>query len=122
MAENKKTIVLGASPNPERYSHKAIVALRNKGHDVIAVGKRTGIVADTEIEDGSLLHYNVHTITMYLNATNQKAWYDFIFSNNPKRIILNPGAENPELEQLASSKGIEVLEACTLVLLATGNY
>ena len=122
MAENKKTIVLGASPNPERYSHKAIVALRSKGHDVIAVGKRNGIVADTEIEDGSLLHYNVHTITMYLNATNQKAWYDFIFSNNPKRIILNPGAENPELEQLASRKGIEVLEACTLVLLATGNY
>ncbi|MFM2189860.1 MAG: hypothetical protein RL491_246 [Bacteroidota bacterium] len=122
MAENKKTIVLGASPNPERYSHKAIVALRSKGHDVIAVGKRKGIVADTEIEDGSLLHYNVHTITMYLNATNQKAWYDFIFSNNPKRIILNPGAENTELEQLASLKGIEVLEACTLVLLATGNY
>ena len=122
MAENKKTIVLGASPNPERYSHKAIVALRSKGHDVIAVGKRNGIVADTEIEDGSLLHYNVHTITMYLNATNQKAWYDFIFSNNPKRIILNPGAENPELEQLAGRKGIEVLEACTLVLLATGNY
>jgi phage-related protein len=59
---------------------------------------------------------------MYLNATNQKAWYDFIFSNNPKRIILNPGAENTELEQLASRKGIEVLEACTLVLLATGNY
>ena len=122
MSENKKTIVLGASPNPERYSFKAIVALRSKGHDVIAVGKRTGIVSDTEIEDGSLLHDNVHTITIYLNATNQLDWYDFIFTNKPKRIIMNPGAENPELEVMASKQGIEVLEACTLVLLATGSY
>ncbi|MFN5224250.1 MAG: CoA-binding protein [Bacteroidota bacterium] len=122
MSENKKTIVLGASPNPERYSFKAIVALRSKGHDVIAVGKRTGVVSDTEIEDGSLLHDNVHTITIYLNATNQLDWYDFIFTNKPKRIIMNPGAENPELEVMASKKGIEVLEACTLVLLATGSY
>jgi predicted CoA-binding protein len=122
MSENKKTIVLGASPNPERYSFKAIVALRSKGHDVIAVGKRTGVVSDTEIEDGSLLHDNVHTITIYLNATNQLDWYDFIFTNKPKRIIMNPGAENPELEVMASKKGIEVLEACTLVLVATGSY
>lgn len=122
MAENKKTIVLGASPNPERYSNKAIVALRNKGHDVIAVGMRKGVVADTEIEDGSQFHQNVHTITVYMNATNQKSWYDFIFTTNPKRIILNPGAENQELEDLAKEKGIEVIEACTLVLLATGNY
>ncbi|MFN9597268.1 MAG: CoA-binding protein [Bacteroidota bacterium] len=122
MSENKKTIVLGASPNPERYSFKAIVALRSKGHDVIAVGKRTGVVSDTEIEDGSLLHDNVHTITIYLNATNQLDWYDFIFTNKPKRIIMNPGAENPELEVMASKKGIEVLEACTLVLIATGSY
>ena len=122
MSENKKTIVLGASPNPERYSFKAIVALRSKGHDVIAVGKRSGVVSDTEIEDGSLLHDNVHTITIYLNATNQLDWYDFIFTNKPKRIIMNPGAENPELEVMASEKGIEVLEACTLVLLATGSY
>jgi predicted CoA-binding protein len=122
MSENKKTIVLGASPNPERYSFKAIVALRSKGHDVIAVGKRTGVVSDTEIEDGSLLHDNVHTITIYLNATNQLDWYDFIFTNKPKRIIMNPVAENPELEVMASKKGIEVLEACTLVLLATGSY
>lgn len=122
MSENKKTIVLGASPNPERYSFKAIVALRSKGHDVIAVGKRTGVVSDTEIEDGSLLHDNVHTITIYLNATNQLDWYDFIFTNKPKRIIMNPGAENPELEVMASKQDIEVLEACTLVLLATGSY
>ncbi len=122
MSENKKTIVLGASPNPERYSFKAIVALRSKGHDVIAVGKRSGVVSDTEIEDGSLLHDNVHTITIYLNATNQLDWYDFIFTNKPKRIIMNPGAENPELEVMASKKGIEVLEACTLVLIATGSY
>ena len=122
MSENKKTIVLGASPNPERYSFKAIVALRSKGHDVIAVGKRTGVVSDTEIEGGSMLHDNVHTITIYLNATNQLDWYDFIFTNKPKRIIMNPGAENPELEVMASEKGIEVLEACTLVLLATGSY
>ncbi|MFM7176922.1 MAG: CoA-binding protein [Bacteroidota bacterium] len=122
MTENKKTIVLGASPNPERYSFKAIIALRNKGHDVIGVGKRKGSVADIDIEDGNLFHQNIHSITIYMNATNQKAWYDFIFSNNPKRIILNPGAENTELEALANEKGIEVLDACTLVLLATGNY
>ncbi len=122
MNQSKKTIVLGANPNPERYSHKAIVALRSKGHDVIGVGKRKGAVADIEIEDGKLLYDNIHTITIYLNASNQKAWYDFILSTNPKRIILNPGAENSELETMARDKGIEVMEACTLVLLATGNY
>ena len=122
MSENKKTIVLGASPNPERYSFKAIVALRSKGHDVIAVGKRTGVVSDTEIEGGSMLHDNVHTITIYLNATNQLDWYDFIFTNKPKRIIMNPGAEIPELEVMASMQGFEVLDACTIVLLATGSY
>ena len=122
MNQSKKTIVLGANPNPERYSHKAIVALRSKGHDVIGVGKRKGAVADIEIEDGKLLYDNIHTITIYLSASNQKAWYDFILSTNPKRIILNPGAENSELETMARDKGIEVMEACTLVLLATGNY
>jgi predicted CoA-binding protein len=122
MNESKKTIVLGASPNPERYSHKAIVALRSKGHEVIGVGKRKGVVADIEIEDGTISHNYIDTITIYLNANNQKAWYDFIFSTMPKRIILNPGAENPELDTLAKSKGIDVMEACTLVLLATGNY
>lgn len=119
---NKKTLVLGASPNPARYSYLAINQLRAKGHDVIAIGKHTGKVSDVEITSQEKPIENLDTVTLYLNANNQKAFYDYIFSLNPKRIIFNPGAENPELESLAKQKNILPQEACTLVLLSTGQY
>jgi predicted CoA-binding protein len=119
---SKKTLVLGASANPQRYSYLAVRRLRNAGHPVSAIGCKTAIVGDVEIVADRGAIADVDTVTLYLNATNQKEYYDYILSLHPKRIIFNPGAENPELEALAAAHGIEPVEACTLVLLSTGQY
>lgn len=120
--KNKKTLVLGASANPSRYSYLALQRLRSKGHDVVAVGLKKGEVSDVEIQTDRPQIDDLDTVTLYLNASNQKQYYDYILSQNPKRIIFNPGAENEELERLAKEKGIFPQEACTLVLLSTGQY
>ena len=119
---NKKTLVLGASDNPSRYSYLAINALQSKGHDVTAIGKRPGKVGQIEIETEKKIIDSLDTVTLYLNPSNQKQYYDYIFSLHPKRIIFNPGAENEELSSMAKEKGILPQEACTLVLLSTGQY
>lgn len=119
---NKKTLVLGASPNPSRYSYLAITKLREKGHDVVALGKHNGKVSDVEIDTEEKPIDNLDTVTLYLNANNQKDYYNYIFSLKPKQIIFNPGAENKELLSLAENKGIQAREACTLVLLSRGQY
>ncbi len=119
---NKKTLVLGASSNPSRYSYLAINSLRDKDHDVIAIGRRSGKVSDVEIGTAKKSIENLDTVTLYLNATHQKEYYNYIFSQNPKRIIFNPGAENEELAAMAKNKEVATMEACTLVLLSTGQY
>ncbi len=119
---NKKTLVLGASPNPERYSHLAIKRLTANQHPVVAIGKRKGNVDNVEIDTQQKPIEGIDTVTLYLNANNQKQYYDYILSLNPKRIIFNPGAENDELNDLAATKGIKTMEACTLVLLSTKQY
>lgn len=120
--KNKKTLVLGASSNPSRYSYLAVNKLRAKGHDVIAIGKRDGMVNDVQINTITPDIENLDTVTLYLNANNQKQYYDYIISQKPKRIIFNPGAENDELEALALNNDILTQEACTLVLLSIGQY
>lgn len=118
----KKTLVLGASTNPARYSYMAIKKLRRYGHEVVAIGRRPGQVDDVNIE---VLHPdidNLDTITLYLNPDNQKPYYDYILEQKPHRIVFNPGTENRELEKLAKEKGIKTEEACTLVLLSIGEY
>ncbi|HEY8399271.1 MAG TPA: CoA-binding protein [Flavihumibacter sp.] len=122
MSTPKKTLVLGASENPERYSNLAIKSLRNKKHEVIAVGKRPGRVEDVPIQTGLPELVGVDTVTLYLSPANQRAYYDYILSLKPKRIIFNPGAENPELAELARNNHIYPQEACTLVLLSTGQF
>lgn len=119
---NKKTLVLGASANHSRYSYLAINKLREKGHEVVAIGKHKASVNDVQIDTGEKSIENLDTVTLYLNANNQKEYYNYILSQKPKRIIFNPGAENRELYSLASKNGISVMEACTLVLLSTGQY
>jgi predicted CoA-binding protein len=118
----KKTLVLGASANPSRYSYLAINKLVNYKHPVVAIGKKKDKVADINIDTEQLPQTDIDTITLYLNPTNQKPYYDYILSLNPRRIIFNPGTENDELYKLAKDKGIKVQEACTLVLLSTGQY
>ncbi len=119
---SKKTLVLGASANPSRYSYLAINFLTARGHEIVAIGKRPGKVGNVEIITDQKDLENIDTVTLYLNAGNQKQYYNYIFSLHPKRIIFNPGAENPELSSMASEKGILSQEACTLVLLSTGQY
>jgi predicted CoA-binding protein len=119
---SKTTLVLGASANPTRYSNLAINRLRRLNHPVVAIGKREGQVADTTVETSPRDIQNLDTVTLYLNPANQKPYYDYILRLKPKRIIFNPGTENDELEALARKEGIEPVEACTLVLLSTGQY
>lgn len=113
---------MGASEQPQRYSNIAIHRLRSYGHPVVAIGKRAGTVLDVTIESGTPEWTDIDTVTLYLNAQNQKTYYDYILSLKPRRVIFNPGAENPELAQLLSGQGIEPVNACTLVLLSIGNY
>ena len=120
--EKKKTLVLGASENPERTSYLAINRLKNKQHPVIAIGKKAGMVAGIPIQTDKIEAAEIDTVTLYLNPAHQKEYYDYIISLHPKRIIFNPGTENDELAGLAVKNNIKPLEACTLVLLSTGQY
>ena len=122
MNESKKTLVLGASDNPSRYSYLAVNRLRSHGHPVVAIGKKNSMVADVPIEKEKKDWDNVDTVTLYLNPNHQEQYYDYILSLKPKRIIFNPGAENDELADLAVKNGIKPIEACTLVLLSTDQY
>lgn len=118
----KKTVVLGASSNPSRYSYLAIKKLQAHGHPVVAIGNRKGEVGGVNIATEQLPETDVDTVTLYLNPTNQEAYLDYIFELKPRRIIFNPGTENPELMAEARKNGIEPVEGCTLVMLGTGMY
>lgn len=118
-----KTLVLGASPDPQRYSYLAIDKLRMYEHEVIAVGNRSGRVADVDIlTEWPDAIPELDTITLYLGPDRQKPFYDQIIAYHPRRIIFNPGTENAELMQLAEAAGIEVEAACTLVLLSLNAF
>lgn len=117
-----KTLVLGASENTSRYSYLAVNKLLDKGHAVLAIGKQAGAVRGVPINTAHIPSDDVDTVTLYLNPAHQKAYYDYIVSLKPRRIIFNPGTENDELEDLARANGIQPVEACTLVMLSTGQY
>lgn len=118
----KKTLVLGASDNPSRYSYLAIQRLRKLGHPVVAIGKKQTTVDGVVIDNEQKPFTGIDTVTLYMNPQHQQAYYDYILSLNPKRIIFNPGTENDELIKLAEEKNISCHEACTLVLLSTNQY
>lgn len=118
------TLVLGASPQSDRYSYLAVSLLKQKEYSVYALGGRTGRIDDVHIytQWEELPTGPIDTITLYLGAERQRGYYTYILDAQPKRIIFNPGAENPELEQLAQRAGIQTLQACTLVMLRTNQY
>ena len=118
----KKTLVIGASMNPSRYSYLAINRLVAHQHPVVAIGAKEGIVSNVPIMKGQPDVQAIDTVTLYVNPVNQKPYYDYIISLKPRRIIFNPGTENEELQELAAQNGIKTMEACTLVLLGTGQY
>ncbi|MBL7887450.1 MAG: CoA-binding protein [Flavobacterium sp.] len=120
--KNKKTLVLGASTKPDRYAFKAITMLVDKGHSVVAIGQNVGEVAGISIKTKNIPLKNIDTVTLYLNPIRQRDYYNYILETKPKRVVFNPGTENPEFYQLLESNNIEVEVACTLVLLATNQY
>ena len=120
--DKKKTLVLGASLKPIRYSYMAINRLVQKRQPVVAIGLRGGEVAGVTIDTGFPDYEDVDTVTLYLSAQNQKPYYEYLIQLRPKRIIFNPGTENPELYKLLKQANIEIDNACTLVLLSTNTY
>ncbi|RKR85316.1 hypothetical protein BDD43_5585 [Mucilaginibacter gracilis] len=119
---SKKTLVLGATPDASRYAYLAANRLVKNGHDIINVGLKNGEVAGVTIEKPQAIHHDVDTLTLYIGTRNQPPLYNYILQTKPRRIIFNPGTENAELEQMAAQQGIETIEACTLVMLSTGQY
>lgn len=122
MQEQKKTLVLGASSNPSRYSYLAVQRLRLHGHPVVAIGSKESRVSDVDIQTNKQNFNGVDTVTLYLGPAHQREYYDYIISLKPHRIIFNPGTENDEFAALARANNILTTEACTLVLLSTGQY
>ncbi len=118
----KKTLVIGATPNPSRYAYLASNKLVRYGHEIVNVGIKKGEVAGVPIEPPQTIHHDIDTVTLYVGTRNQSSLYDYILNTNPKRIIFNPGTENGELEAMARQKGIETIEGCTLVMLSTGEF
>lgn len=119
---SKKTVVLGATPDPSRFAYKAANMLTEYGHEVVPVGIKKGTVAGKEILNGKPEIDNVDTIALYVGPQNQSNLYDYILSLKPKRIIFNPGTENDELISMAEQHHIEPVLGCTLVMLSVGNY
>jgi predicted CoA-binding protein len=123
MNKNKKTLVLGASTKPGRYALLAAERLQEKGFPIELLGKKDGQVNGIPIKtEFSEIDKNIDTVTIYLSEQNQKEYEELLLKMKPKRVIFNPGAENFELEKKLDAEGVEVLEACTLVMLGTGQY
>lgn len=118
----KKVLVIGASPQPWRYAYKAVRMLQDYKYEVIALGKTSDRIGKTFIHTKRESWTDIHTITLYLNPKNSAEMQDYILQLAPKRLIINPGAENSELEEAARKEGIEVMRACTLVMLSTGAF
>lgn len=118
----KTTLILGATPNISRYAYLAAERLVARGYPIVPVGIKQGEVFGREILNGTPDVGDIDTVTMYVGPQHQPAYYDWLIGLEPRRIIFNPGTENPELMKLARRAGIETMAACTLVLLASSSY
>lgn len=117
-----KTLILGATNNPARYAYLAAHRLVAAGHEIVNIGVKKGELAGMPILLAAAPLPDIHTVTLYVGPKIQQQYYDYLIRTKPKRIIFNPGTENPALATLAEESGIEVVNACTLVLLSTGQY
>lgn len=121
--QSDRVLIIGASDKPDRYAHKAMVELLRYDHEVILVHPRLKEIEGRPVHAGlSTVKGPIDTVTLYVNPSLSAGMADALISLNPKRVIFNPGTENPELAQKLQASGIETEEACTLVLLATGAY
>jgi uncharacterized protein len=115
-------VVLGASPNPDRFSYKAVRRLLRQNYQVVAIGKREGMIDNTPIITGQPPLDGVHTVLIYLASYHQGEIFDYVLSLRPKRVVFNPGTESPEFEEFLESYDIQVVRDCSLVMLATGRF
>jgi len=119
---NKKTVVLGASPNPVRFSYKAVKSLVKHEYEVVAVGFRNGEIEDEKILTGHPPTENVHTVSIYIGSSRQEEYYDYIISLKPERVIFNPGTVNPSFMGRLKNEGIEPISDCMLVMLNDNEF
>lgn len=118
----KKTLIIGASNNPERYAYKAAERLLAHGHEIELLGVRPDVVFGRTVDTERKQYEGLDTVTLYIGPKHQPEYYDYVLSLKPKRVVFNPGTENSEFESLLEKNGIVAEEACTLVLLGTGQY
>ena len=118
----KKTLIIGASSNTERYSYLAAERLLALGHEIELIGKRQDVVFGKTIDTEKKMFVDIDTVTLYLSEKFQPEYYDYILTLHPTRVIFNPGTENPEFEEILKKHSIDPVENCTLVLLRTGQY
>ena len=122
MNHPKLTLVVGASENPQRYSNIATKRLVLHGHPVIAYGLREGMIGEIPISKSWPQHVDIDTVTLYVGPERQADLISQIIALQPKRVIFNPGTENPAFYNQLDLAGINYVEACTLVLLSLGDY
>ncbi len=117
-------MIVGATTNRGRYAYLAAEMLTEYGNEIVPVGIKKGEVFGKEILDIRSKPYvaDIDTLTLYIGPDHQPEWYDYLLNLRPKRIIFNPGTENEEFQRKATQQGVEVLEACTLVMLRSNQY
>ena len=118
----KKTLVIGASPNRNRYAHKAVIMLHNIGVDVVPLGIKKGKIGGIPIQIEKKPVLDIHTVALYINPVKQLEYYDYIINLKPKRLIFNPGTENSELQKLAIKNGIDAINSCVLILINSNRF
>lgn len=116
------TLIIGATTNPNRYAYLALESLVKRNYPVVGVGLKEAEINGVKIHKDKKVFSNIDTVTLYLSAKNQIDFYDYLLQLNPRRVIFNPGTQNPELENLLAKNDIKVVHACTLVMLKTGQY
>lgn len=122
MSTSLKTLIIGASVHHWRYSYMAAASLLDAGHEIVLIGSRPGEVLDETIQTGHPPLEGIHTVTLYINPSHQQEYADYILGLKPKRVIFNPGTENPILAARLHEAGVEVIPACTLVMLSADVY
>ena len=116
-------VVLGASPEKERYSNRALHQLKKGGFQIIGVNPKYKTIENFDcVPKLKNVSGQVDTLTVYVNpAISSQMEKDFI-ALKPRRVVFNPGSENSRLQKLLQKENIEVLEACTLVMLSTNQF
>lgn len=119
----ERVVIVGASDKPERYAHQAMLALERAGHEVVLVNPRLRKIDGRPVATDLVeVASPVDTVTLYVGPAASSGMAKVLADMAPARVIINPGAENPVLEAELTAASIEVQQACTLVLLATGQF